>query len=69
MLKRIQWLVLEKPLIQRILRGELLRESVIYQDIAKGRRQRVGGRRERTAATLLQPFSRVLTHLSTAIFA
>lgn len=26
-------LVLEKPLIQRILRGELMRESVIYQDI------------------------------------
>jgi predicted transposase YdaD len=58
-------LVLEKGLIQRILREDIMRESVIYQEIkAEGRQE---GRQEGEVSLILRQLNRRLRQVSPAV--
>ena len=59
-------LVLDKELIQRVLRTEMMRESVIYQDIkAEGRAEgEVTGRQKEASSLSLRQLNRKLGNLA-----
>lgn len=59
-------LVLDKELIQRVLRTEMMRESVIYQDIkAEGRAEgEVTGRQKEASSLILRQLNRKLGNLA-----